>query len=72
MLALEATSVVVVLADPDSRTAYRVSYPADEWRAMANQAPSDARGFIELAEYADDSRQVRVVPDVPTLSPRPR
>jgi tetratricopeptide (TPR) repeat protein len=68
VLALEATSVAVVLADPDSLTAYRVSYTADEWRAMANQAPSDARGFIELAEYADGSRQVRVVPDVPALS----
>lgn len=68
VLALEATSVAVVLADPDSLTAYRVSYTADEWGAMANQSPSDARGFIELAEYADGSRQIRVVPDVPALS----
>lgn len=63
-----ADDVAVVLADPESLTAYRVSYTADEWRAMANQAPSDARGFIELAEYADGSRQIRVVPEVPAFT----
>jgi len=68
VLGLEAGEVAVVLADPDSRTAYRVAYSADEWRAMANQAPSDAQGFIELAEYADGSLQVRMVPDLPAAS----
>lgn len=68
VLRVEADDVIVILADPESLTAYRVSYTADEWRAMANQAPSDARGFIELAEYVDGSRQIRVVPEVPVPS----
>lgn len=57
-----ADGVDVVAADPPTRMAYRSTFTADEWRAMADQVPEAARGFFELAQYADGTRLARVVP----------
>jgi tetratricopeptide (TPR) repeat protein len=53
--------VVLVLADPSTHTAFRVVYPAKDWQRSANQAPRQAQGYVEVAEYEDSSRQVRMV-----------
>jgi tetratricopeptide (TPR) repeat protein len=68
VVASHADGVDIVAADPQTRMAYRATIVAAEWRKMADQAPDEARGYVELAEYDDGARLVRAVPTPPVES----
>lgn len=62
VLAGRPDGVDFVAADPQTRMAYRATVTGSEWCEMADQLPERARGFIEVAEYADGARLARAVP----------
>lgn len=62
VVSASAEAVVVVQADPESRTAYRTTYRASEWASAAGQPAEQARDYVEIAEYQDASRRIALMP----------